>query len=112
MSCRSRMTMRAFIQRNSSSVDSWGHKRPGNFEPLSTTACYAWEPSADIRHQAEVSMESSRFHAMVPLGTDVTRKDRVEKVEDRAATELFGVMYIDAILRRRDHLLLKMRDHK
>ncbi len=112
MSCRTRLTMRAFIQRNSSSVDTWGHKRVSTWGALSTTPCYAWEPSADIRHKPEVSMESSRFRAMVPLGTDVTRKDRVEKVEDRAATELFGVMYIDAIVRRRDHLLLKMRDHE
>lgn len=104
--------MSAFIQRNSASADSYGHKRASTWGALSTTPCYAFTVAGDTFHRPEVSADETRYRALIPLGTDVTSDDRVQKVEDRAAVQLFGVMYIDAVLRRRDHLLLKMRDHE
>ena len=113
MSCRTRLTMRAFIQRNTVTPDDgYGQPSPASWTALSTTACYAWVTTGDAKHNAEVSLDASRYRAILPAGTDVTSDDRLEKVEDRIGTEKFGVLYIDAILQRRDHLELRMRDHE
>lgn len=56
-------------------------------------------------------MVTATYRAIVPLETDVTESDRVEKVEDRAASELYGEMYVDAVIRRKDHIELRLRGH-
>lgn len=104
--------MRGFIQRNTASDDVSGHPGPANFTALSTTPCWTWTVNGDTLHRAEVSQDSTGYRAIMPLGTDITSDDKLEKVEDRSGAELFGVMYIDAVLRRRDHLEIRMRDHE
>ena len=106
------MVMRAYIQRNSATANAYGHKSPASWTALSTTPAYVWVVTGDTRHGAELSADASRYRAIVPLGTDITSDDRAEKVTDRMAAELFGVLYIDAVLRRPDHLELRMRDHE
>ncbi len=104
--------MRAFFQRNSAGVDAYKQPEPAVWGALSTTPCWTWVKTGDTRHRPEVSQDSTEHRMMIPLGTDVTSDDRVEKVEDRSGTELFPTVYIDAVLRRRDHLELKLRDHE
>ena len=112
MPSRQRMVMRAFLQRNTqATADGLGHKRPKTWTALATVPCWSWVDREDTRHAAELTTAAGRFRAMVPLGTDVTTKDRIEKVEDRAAVELFGLSVIDAVIRRRDHIELRMRAH-
>ena len=111
MPARQRMVMRAFLQRNSASADSYGHPLPGTWGALATVACWAWVVTETVRQQEEVSMAAARYRAILPLGTDVTESDRVEKIEDRATTEIYGAMVIDAVIRRRTHLELRMRAH-
>ena len=117
MSCRTRMTMRAFFQRNSAGADDYGQPAPQVWGAIPSAAapktpCWTWVRSGDTRHRPEVSQDSTEHRMIIPLGTDVTSDDRVEKVQDRAGTELFPTMYIDAVLRRRDHLELRLRDHE
>ncbi len=112
MSCRAAMTYRGFIQRNTASDDVSGHPAPADFTALSTTPCYVWVMSGDTKHRPELSQDSSRYGGMFPSGTDVTSDDRLGKVQDRAGTQKFGVLYIDSVLERRDHLELRMRDHE
>ena len=111
MSSRQRMTMRAYIQRSSASADSYGHTRPESFAALSTTPCWAWIVVENTNHGDAVSAIATRYRLIMPISTTVTENDRIEKVEDRAATELFGLMYIDAVIRRRDHLEIRCRAH-
>ncbi len=112
MSCRSRMTHRAFIQRNGADKNIYGHKSPQGWAALSTTPCYAWTVTGDTKNAPEVSQDSTSYKAIMPLDTDITSDDRLEKVENRIEAELFGVLYIDAVLRRRDHFEIRMRDHE
>lgn len=112
MPARTRMTMRAYIQRNTASANALGHESVPSWTALSTTPCYAWVDRGDTRHTAEMSAEGERYRAIVPIGTDVTSKDRLEKVTERDDTQLFGVMYVDAVIRRRDHLELRLRSHE
>ena len=106
------MTMRAFAQRNSATRDAGGHLNVPVWEMLATIPCYVWAKRGDTFHKGELSADETRYGAIVPLGTDITSEDRFEKVHDRASTELFPTMYIDAVLPRKDHLELKMRDHE
>lgn len=104
--------MRGFIQRNSASDDDYGQPEPAVWDALSTTPCWTWTVNGDTLHRPEVSQDSTGYRAIMPLGTDITSDDRMGKVEDRAGSQLFGVMYIDAVLRRKDHLEIRMRDHE
>ena len=106
------MTMRAYFQRNSASANAYGHKSPQSWGTLSITPCYAWIVTGDTRHGEVVSADATRYRAIIPSGTAVTSDDRVQKIDDRAGGNLFGVLYIDAVLRRHDHLELRMRDHE
>lgn len=61
--------------------------------------------------RSSATVVTATYRAIVPLETDVTESDRVEKVEDRAASELYGEMYVDAVIRRKDHIELRLRGH-
>lgn len=113
MPARYRMIHRVFLQRNGASANAYGHKSPQGWATLATVSGYVWATAEDTRHGEELSQASARYRAIVPTGTDVTEKDRVLKVENRAdsPTELFGVMEIGGVIRRKNHLELRMRGH-
>lgn len=108
-----RMIHRIYLLRNSASANAYGQKDPKSWAALATVKGYAWVVSEDTRHGPELSQASARYRAVVPLGTDVTEADRIQKIENRAdtPTELFGTMDIDAVVRRKNHLELRMRGH-
>jgi len=117
VSCRTRLTMRAYLQRNSAGADAYGQPAPAVWGAIPSaaapkTACWCSARSGDTRNSPEVSQDSTEHRMLVSLATDVTSDDRVLKVENRAGTELFPTMYIDNVLRRPDHFELKLRDHE
>ncbi len=113
MPARTRMIHRIFLQRNAASANAYGHKSPQDWQSLATVSGYVWAISESTSNRNENSQASGRYQAIVPLGTDVTEKDQVEKVENRAdsPTELFGLMEIDGVIRRKNHIELRMRGH-
>ena len=113
MPSRSRMIHRLFLQRNVASANAYGHKSPPDWQSLATVAGYAWAIGESTSSRNESSQASARYQAIVPLGTDVVEKDRVLKVENRAdtPTELFGLMEIDGVIHRKNHIELRMRGH-
>jgi hypothetical protein len=48
---------------------------------------------------------------MVPLGTDILAHDRVSSVRDRMGNELFAGMVVDSVVRRADHLAVRLLLH-
>lgn len=111
MPSRTRMTMRAYIQRNTGSANAHGHPDV-SFTALSTTPCHAWVDTADTRHTNEKTVSGTRYRGLFPLGTDVTAADQIQKITDRRGTQKFPLMAIDAVIRRKDHLELRMRSQK
>lgn len=109
MSARQRMTMRVFLQRNSASANAYGEPSPPSWGALSTTPGYVWVDTEDTRHDPALTVVSAHYRGIVPITTDVTEKDRVQKVENRAASQLFGILDIDAVIRRKDHIELRLR---
>ena len=112
MNCRAAMTMRAYAERNSATRDGYGQLDPKGWATLATIPCYAWVRSGDTTHKERMSLDETRFSAIIPKGTDLTSDDRILSIKDRAGTELFPTMYIDAVLQRGAHLELRMRDHE
>jgi len=126
MSVRSRarlaMTQRAYLERfTPASVDASGDPTQ-SWSSLSTTPCRVLrndeKPVLSEGNQRYVET----FRVMVPDTTDVTTKDRVLKITDRASTpaKLFGetdndgttdiAITIDAIIPRHDAKVLVLRN--
>lgn len=102
---------RAVFQRDGATVDDWGDSTgPGWATHLTGIPCRAWtnggqEPVTDDRTAV---IEDRRIS--VPISTDVTEQDRVEKVTDTAGNTIFeGPMEIEAVLRHTDHLELLVK---
>ncbi len=111
MGSRSRMRHNIFFQRNSASIDAYGGQGSPIWDDLSITSGHVWAVKEDTIHGRTMSPVIGNYRAIVPLSTDVTENDRIEKVENRAdsPTVLFGKMDIDAVIRRKDHFELRMR---
>lgn len=111
MGSRSRMIHRLYIQRNTASVDVYGHLSPPVWTALSTVPGYVWIEKDKLSHKDELSQVSVQYQGIVPLGTDIAKSDRIEKVENRIAVKLFDILIIDDVIRRKDHLELTLRRH-
>lgn len=115
---RSQMTMRATIQRDANAQtgatkDALGGQLAPSFADLSTTPtpCFAWSKgSRRVLNGANETVLIKDDRAIVPRGTDVTERDRIFVIKDRAGTVLFtGPFAIDAVEPRADHLELALR---
>ena len=112
MGVRSRMTMRATIERNEAGTDAYGQPGPPDWKAIAVDVpCYAWSEGKRMRIGDEKTVVLDGPGMVLSLGTDVTEKDRIRSVSDRLDAELFDTMYIDAVARRRDHLELRLRDY-
>ncbi|MEK7765271.1 MAG: hypothetical protein AAB368_03440 [bacterium] len=116
MSAANSMTMRADIERDAQmGTDAWGHAKEAAWAGVAFgVPCLAY---ASAKREAVAAggggaasiraavLEDIRI--MMPLGTDVTEKDRIVRVKDRAGALLFpGPFNVEGVQRRRDHLEL------
>lgn len=113
------MTMRATIERNNGVTDPHGQKSVDWQSHLDGVMCRVWAGVTTTRsriagrliedHREVVSDNPS---GVFPLGTDITKRDRVVAVKDRVGSTLFDdVLYVDGVLRRRDHLAVRFRTY-
>ena len=117
MNSRSRMRMRATVQRDSNVGNDYGDSGvPSWMTNLSALPCHVWNRAATSRAGSERFSEevpiSDYYPVMIcPLGSDIVETDRVFEVKDLRGFQKFGQMEIVAILGRADHLEVRMRDH-
>jgi len=114
VSARQRMTMRATIERNAGTEDAYGNPRTDWQIVGIEVPCYVWAARGGGRRtrigdQDQITLDLPG--AIFPLATDVDHKDRLLTVVDRRGEELFAMMYVDAVLRRRDHLQVSLREY-
>ena len=118
MSARSKMTMRAFLQRDTGmDVDENGQPVKAAFLDYLMAPCWAWsesirEPIGPTALSAAPKTASVEIvKAIVPRGTDVTSNDRVRTITDRRMqTKFTGPFLIDGEPQGREgHLLLSLR---
>lgn len=105
------MTMRASLERNAAIgvPDEYGNPSPASWTALTTVPAWLWTTAdrevMDARKTAVV--EDTRM--IVPRGTDVTAKDRVNGVKDRRGRDVRpGIFMIESVINRRDHLELML----
>ena len=110
------MTMRATIQRDlREEIDHYGQLGPPEWTTIETEVrCRVWKGGTGGRRTDqgdERTVTTDMPMAVFPLDTDITEKDRLLNVEDRRGNELFSMMYVDVVLRRKDHLAVGLRNH-
>jgi hypothetical protein len=109
MSVRSTMTMRAVLQRDDAGKDPYGHKSPAMWRTIdSNLPCIVWE-SSNRKIYGPLIVEAGYPMMIVPYNTDVTIDDRFETVMDRLGTELYANLYIESVIKRRDHKELRLK---
>lgn len=112
MAARQRMTMRTTIERDQATADPYGSPGPPDWQTLeSDVPCYVWAEAARKMISDTQTVTLDHPGAIVPLGTDITEEDRLASITDRRGTQLFPLFYVDAVMRRKDHLELRLRDY-
>jgi len=113
VSARSAMTMRATLQRDTARDDEYGQPGPPDWQTTADVACLTWQGAGRKSQQAARTVEADEHTMLVPSGTDIVSGDRVLEVYDRRGTVLREIpLYVDAVLRRRDHLEARLREHR
>lgn len=109
------MTMRTTIQRlTPTGSDDWGQPTGGAWAVVSAALpCFVWSTAErETMTDGRVAVFED-LRAIVPEGTDVTERDRLSGVTDRAGvTVLAGLFDIEAVIHRKDHLALVLRRTK
>ena len=111
MGSRQRMTQRALVQRATTVDDEYGMPGPAAWAThIASLACWLYS-----RVEREV-MDSRKtavvedLRLLVPKGTDVTERDRINGVLDRRGSTIrSGILLIESVVNRRSHLELVVR---
>lgn len=96
---RSRMTMRAEIERNTAvGTDAHGHPVPPVFASIGDPVpCFVWSTQSREAVGAGKTALVEDLRAMFPLGADVRAGDVIARVADRQGTTLIaGRLRLDA----------------
>ena len=113
MSARGRMTLRATLQRDTAHADEYGQPGPTDWQTTAHVACLTWQGGGRRSQQPARTVEADEHTMLVPSGTDVVSGDRVLEVYDRVgAVVREDPLYVDAVVRRRDHLEVRLREHR
>lgn len=95
----SRMIHRAAIERNTGTLtDDYGHPAPPTWTALNTVKCFANSRAKREVVDGDKIVTVEDLRLMVPLGTDVTEKDRVSNITDAKGTTIIpGPLDVEAV---------------
>ena len=113
MSARSAMRHRAMVMRdgNLGTRDAHNNPLPPDYrEHIAECPCYVWQKQAEglieDRHNVIVYL----WMMMAPLGTDINERDRIDQVTMRDdETITTDTLFVEQVMRRKDHLLITLR---
>ena len=110
MSARSQMAHRCTLERDAAHGTPDGYGLPGdpNWQPLTVALpCWLWSTAERELIGGQKSEVIEDLRMLVPMGTDVTERDRVNGVTDRLGNWIRrGAMGITAVMAKHDHLEL------
>jgi head-tail adaptor len=113
MGARQTMRMRCTLERNVETSDGGGGTTQSWVTSYTGLACRWWAEQGDEVVAGGQVVRRNRDCLIVPLGTNVTPRDRVAVITDRRGLVIVsGPVWIDAIDRRRDHLELKLSERR
>ncbi len=106
MSARSRMTMRAVIERNTATAeDTYGHPVTPVFEAHATIPCWIWSRQRREVVDGSKTAVIEDLRVMFPLGADVQAGDKITSITDRRGAEIMaGEFMIEPVQRKLNHL--------
>jgi len=113
MTARSRMTMRATVQRNvPAGTDGFGGPGAAVWGAhIASLACWAYTGREREIIDGDKTVVLADHKMMVPLGTDITEDDRVTAIKDRLAVDIIGnTMRIHSVIRRTDHIQVSLEE--
>lgn len=106
------MTHRALVQRNTTSTtDDLGQpSAPAWSTHIASLACWFWQ-TAEREVVGDKAAIVGDMKMIVPRGTDITEADRINGITSKngITTIRSGVLLIEAVIPRRDHLELMLR---
>lgn len=104
------MRHRADVQRDAAAgADDWNNAPAPNWQAhLSGVRCFVWSRTRRERVDDEKTAVIEDLRCMMPIGTDVTERDRIAVVKDRAGAQLYGLMTIEGVQRHGTHLELAL----
>lgn len=111
---RAIMTHRCTVRRDTNaeagSVDAWGNPvAPSWSDRLTDQPCYIWQPRMGGEIEGRRNVNIYTWEMMLPSGTNVTEKDQITDVKDRAGDALTDETFnVVQIARKRDHLHLTL----
>lgn len=108
MSARGRMTFRALVERRQSGQESvWGETEPVWATHIAALPCYVWSRQRSEAVNASRTVVIDEIRLLVPNGTDITERDRINGVKDRQGNTYIGdQMDIRGVQPRQTHLEL------
>ena len=110
MSARSQMAHRCTLERDAAhgTPDGYGLPSASNWQPLAVALpCWLWSTAERELIGGQKSEVIEDLRMLVPMGTDVTERDRVNGVTDRLGNPVRrGAMGITAVMAKHDHLEL------
>ena len=104
---RSRMTMRATVQRDTASgPDGFGLPNAASWTAhIASLACWVFTKVEREVIDGDKTAILAVHKMLVPLGTDIIEHDRVTAIKDRLAADIIAnTMRIHAVIRRATHL--------
>lgn len=111
MTARSRMILRALVERFASpGDDDFGNPLPGSWS-THISALPIWVHGSTEREAVteETTAVVTDLKALIPLGSDVTESDRLNQVKDRQGNVVYaGILGIETVLFARTHLELTL----
>lgn len=111
MAARQRMTQRALVQRATSVTDDYGNPGSATWAThIASLACWLWSQVEREVLDTRKSAVVEDLRMIVPSGTDITEKDRINGVTDRRGDVVrAGILVIESVVNRRSHLELVVR---
>lgn len=113
---RSRMTMRATIERNTAAgTDAWNQPAVPTWTPQEyQLPCLAWTTEAKDASPGREDMKVAgleRWRAMFPAGADLLDVDRIAQITDRQGVVIFSgpLLIVAPIEVKRTHIEVGLR---
>ena len=103
---RSRMTLRAKLERFTHTEDQYNQVGKKTWTTKTASlVCWAWSLSrSEVFDQQKVAVVES-LKMIVPLGTSIDERDRVNGIKDRDDNVIFsGIFGIEAVQRKPGHV--------
>lgn len=113
---RQHMTMRTGVVERLSdqgTKDDYGHPIMAWSQIGNEIPCAAWFSSGDTQSNADRVVPVEGRKVIVPRGTDILEGDKINGINDRRGNSIFsGVMRIELVAPRRDHLELSIQENR